>query len=274
MMALAPNFREEYIELLEGCLILVKKRNDFLAVLEKIEKLTAHIQEGLDKIDSPLSVERLLDPDNGRIKAPVETLLKPYTELWNKVEALSALERERRYYISFGWTDAQSAHVDVALAISMYSSVEKEIVSAFGEVEGNNIILEAKKVALALEDELNITFFAPEVKRMKVRAALRELFTDYYPYVVYGKSAVYEEDYRVNFANAKGQAFRFEKAAELHFEGNVYVELEFMEDYFAAQSFAYYLVEPYGKEGARLTRVDDPDLNQKLEKYREDFDLK
>lgn len=273
-MALGPKFREEYIELLEGCLILVKKRDDFFAILQKIGKLTTRLQKELDEIDSPLSVERLFDPDTGRIKPAVQSLLKPRTSIWYKVEELAELELEKRYFLAFGWTDEEGANMDVATTIAMYSAVEREIIATFGDIDGENIIYEAKKSVLALEDELDITFFAPEVKKMRLRAALRELFTDNYGYVVFGASQVYQECHTVNFANAKGQAFRFEKVAELHFEGRVYVELEYMEDFFAGQGFAYYLVEHHGKEGARLTRLDNADLEQKLDQYREKYDFR
>ena len=268
-MSLPQNYKERYLDLLETCLILVKRGEEYESVQKAYDRLRREIDIALAEIDSPAVAERLLDKQTGAVKPIAKILLEDAPELLLKVHTLSTLFRQRIPYAVHGWDDDLIHHLDAISIIAKYQEMEKEILATLGREAGEKAILDIKRQVLPLERELGMTYFATEVAKMEATIALRTLISPKKGGLLYHRECLGEGE--VTLQNPYGQSFLFERSAEFIFDGALYVELELLER-LPVCAFLYYEVEAMGEDYC-LTCVEDKEKIKALDARRDEVEV-
>ncbi len=249
-MALSPNFKEEYYELLKKCTIIVNESHKYSAVCEKYNSLIKEINRALEDTNSLcVDAERLIDKSTGELKTDAKMVIGSNLKLQEMFDNLSKLFVEKQDFSKYGWTDDLLDKLQVVVAIGNYEKLEKEILEAYGIGEGKKIIYAVKKEILKFEKEQGIpSFFDEMVESLETLFRLRTLFS--IDRVVIKPE---DNDKIINgdllLANADGEIFHFKKSMQLCYSGAIYLELSLEEDLRISKLLYYKVVEGNNRQG-------------------------
>ncbi|MBQ9745387.1 MAG: hypothetical protein IJW21_01010 [Clostridia bacterium] len=266
-MALKPNFREEYVKLLKEFVLTIKKSNRYEAVCEKYNELKKEIEQALAEMNSVCSeAELLIDKATCAPKAGVPAMIGDDEALNGMVQEFGALCAEKEEFAAIGWDDDLMNHISNVLAIAAYENMEKEIIAEFGRDKGQKIIYEEKKKGAELEKELGGKILIDSVERMEALFRKKHLFP------AAGDIDTSKEDNldegHLTIVNDMGEPLRFEVWSQLHYKGELYIELELMEEMKTPKMNYYKVLSP-----AELLLVEDEDAIKELDKARDALEV-
>ena len=262
-MALSPNFKEEYYELLKKCTIIVNESHKYSAVCEKYNSLRKEINKVLEETNSLCTdAELLIDQNTGELKLDSKILVGSNLKLQEMLDNLSKLFVEKQSFSKYGWTDELLDKLQVVAAIGNYEKLEKEIISEYGVEEWKKIICAVKKEVLEYEKEQGIpSFFDKMVESLETLFRLRTLFS-IDGVVIKPEDNDKMVDGDLMLANLDGETFHFKKSMQLCYNGTIYLELSLEEDLCIAKLLYYKVIE--NDNGQKFILEEDENIYNEL----------
>ncbi len=257
--------RSEYYELLKQTVVLVDRSDRYDRICEEYKALCKRINKLLEDMDAfCVDAERYIDKSTGGLRANIG--FEPDPVLAKLFGELCGLYTEKQHFATeYGWDDDLLNHIEAVLAIAAYEDMEKRIIAELGADAGERVIYETKKEIVAFERELGVVFFSQAVERMEALFRTRVLFSPEGEIVLTDKDCLCEQS--VTLVNKHGERLAFTKWAQIAHRGEIYIELELLEDMKIGKFHYYRLAQAQG--GWMLTLVEDGPTESELDGKRD-----
>ncbi|MBR2974859.1 MAG: hypothetical protein IKC47_03860 [Clostridia bacterium] len=146
--------------------------------------------------------------------------------------------------------------INVVLAIDCYEKLEKRIIAQLGQIQGEKVIYPIKVKGAEYEKQQGGIVLQDGVERLEAIFALECLYGAQGDVPVADHNNQQNEDFLLK--NSAGRQFRFEKFSQYTYQGNVYFEMDLLEEIKIGKLNYYMVVYEDGKQ--KLVRERNPQI--------------
>ena len=270
-MALSDNFKMEYFQLLQNCVLIVEKSNNFKKVCASYAKQLKRANDVLVKNDAICqNAENLIDKSTNSLKPLASEIIGSNDHLNEIIVGLVELFAEKQSYIDDGFKDEFSCSTQILLAKAQCDNFEKEIVAVYGKTEASKIIYEQKIKIVEFERELGVYFFSDEVLRLKQLNSIGELYSTKEQLILTEEDNLNSQ--AITLKSTDGNLIQCQKTGQFYYLGKIYLEICLPDEYKIRQ-LNYYKIEEL-KDCYRLILEEDNAIFEQLFQYQEQVELR
>ena len=157
-------------------------------------------------------------------------------------------------------TDDEVSSLRIVVALDTYQKLETQIIEKLGLIDGEKAIYQVKKQAVQLEKQLGGVILADAIQRLEAIFALATLYGANGDVVVDDHNN--QDSKPLVLKNDNGQVFNFEKFAQITYKGDIYFELNLLDDLKIGKLNYYKVIYDNGKQ--RLVRERDKSICDQL----------